>query len=119
MSPVAIDSYRFGSITIDGQNYKKDVIITGGKVVSPWWRREGHSLSPDDLDALIQTPPTVLIVGTGSFGAIKVPEATVGHLSSLGIEVRIMRTGKAVDEFNRLLAEHGPDMIAAALHLTC
>lgn len=114
-----IDSYRFGSITINGQTYDKDVIVMGDKVISPWRREDGHNLIPADLEAIIQNPPDILIVGTGNFGIMKVPADTIEHFSSLGIEVRAMRTGKAVDEFNRLLTEQGPDKVVAALHLTC
>ena len=116
---MAIDSYRFGNIIIDGQSYGKDVIITHDTVISPWWRKDGHSLIPADLEAIMQNPPSVLIVGTGNFGIMKVPQTTMEHLSSLGIEVRAMRTGKAVDEFNKLSSEQGRGKIAAALHLTC
>ena len=114
-----IDAYSFGSITIDGINYTKDVIITGSGILSLWWRADGHSLLPDDLQKVLKNPPAILIIGTGSFGVMKVPEKTLGFLREKGIEPRVMRTGKAVEEFNSLLKELGPDKVTAALHLTC
>ena len=72
-----IDSYRFGSITIDNQRYTKDVIITHDGVTSPWWRGEGHNLMPEDLAAVVAASPQVLVIGTGSFGVMKVPDGTL------------------------------------------
>lgn len=114
---MAIDSYSFGSITVDGQRYEKDVIITRDAVLSPWWRKDGHSLSPEDLTDIMKNPPAILVIGTGSFGVMKVPVSTLEHLNKKSIEPRVMRTSKAVDEFNRLVKE-GADVMAA-LHLTC
>jgi len=114
-----IDAYSFGLITIDGRQYTKDVIITSNGVLSPWWRRKGHSLDSGDLESIMNDPPQILVIGMGSFGVMKVPESTLEFLREKGIEARVMRTGKAVEEFNRLLSERGPDRIMAALHLTC
>ncbi|MEQ8191120.1 MAG: hypothetical protein ABRQ39_24360 [Candidatus Eremiobacterota bacterium] len=44
-----IDSYDFGTIKISGKTYKSDVIIYPDRVDGKWWRKEGHSLHPDDL----------------------------------------------------------------------
>jgi hypothetical protein len=114
-----IDSYSFGSITIDGKQYTKDVIISHSGVLCPWWRSEGHSLEHSDLESILKENPEILVIGTGSFGVMKVPEETLEFLKEKAIEPRVMRTGKAVEEFNRLLNELGPDKVMAALHLTC
>ena len=114
-----IDAYSFGSITIEGRQFKKDVVIGKNGVLSPWWRKEGHSLSPDDLESITSSPPEILIIGTGFFEAMKVPEETLKFLTDMGIEPRTMRTARAVKEFNRLLNEQSPDRVIAALHLTC
>ena len=60
-----IEKYSFGSITINGKEYTKDVIIFPDKVLSPWWREEGHSLSLKDLKDVIESAPNLLIIGTG------------------------------------------------------
>ena len=114
-----IDAYSFGSITVDGKKFTKDVIIGKDGVRAPWWRKEGHSLSPEDLERVLASAPEVLVIGTGSFGVMNVPENTLGFLRSRDIEPRVMRTGRAVDEFNDLLRERGPDKVMAALHITC
>ena len=114
-----IVAYSFGSITIDGAQYTKDVIIGPSGVLSPWWRSDGHNLSPDDLESILPSPPEILVIGTGSFGVMKVPKETIKFLEDKSIEPRVMRTGKAVEEFNTLLKKLGPEKVMAALHLTC
>lgn len=114
-----VEAYSFGSITVDGEKFTKDVIIGRAGVLSPWWRREGHSLDPEDLESVTASTPEVLVIGTGSFGVMKVPDDTMEFLRSRDIEPRVMRTGRAVEEFNDLLKKRGPDKVMAALHLTC
>ena len=60
---MAIDDYAFGRITIDGQSYTSDVIVLADGVRDGWWRKEGHSLAIEDLDAVAAAAPAVLVVG--------------------------------------------------------
>jgi hypothetical protein len=112
-----IDHYSFGHIDIEGRSYDADVIIFPDHVQERWWRREGHRLAQEDLDAVLAERPEVLVVGTGYYGRMEVPEKTLDSLRTAGVEVRIAKTGDAVDEFNRLQKEYA--RIVAALHLTC
>ena len=113
-----VDSYAFGRITIEGQAYAKDVLILPGRGVrSPWWREAGHNLTPADLREVLADPPQTLVIGTGYYGNMAVPEATLQALRERGIEPVVARTGEAVAEFNRL--QQSSARIAAALHLTC
>ena len=112
-----IERYAFGKITVEGQTYTKDVIICPRKVESPWWRREGHRLAVSDLDAILQACPAVLVVGTGYFGRMRVPQETLDFLESRGIRVHVAETNDAVALFNRLQEECADTV--AALHLTC
>ncbi len=112
-----IDSYEFGSITIDGKMYTSDVVIYPGRVDAAWWRKEGHRLQPADLADVVNARPGIVVVGTGYAGVMAVPEATKNFLTSKGIDVRVARTGKAVDTFNTL--QGGNKVVIAALHITC
>jgi hypothetical protein len=111
-----ITLYSFGKITINGGTYTSDVIIYPDRVDSSWWRKEGHNLQIADLAGVIKANPQVLVIGKGFFGMMKVPEETVHHLESKGIEVHAARTGKAVEIFNSLQTVK---KVIAALHLTC
>ena len=111
-----IEHYSFGSITIDGKTYTSDVIIYPGRVDSSWWRTEGHNLRIEDLRGVIEAKPEILVVGTGAYGVMKVPNETVSYLESNGIEVHAEKTDKAVDLYKQLQTK---GTIIAALHLTC
>jgi hypothetical protein len=112
-----IDSYQFGEIVIDGVSYTSDCIIIGGRVQANWWRKEGHSLSIDDLQMVISAKPTVLVVGCGASGFMKVEPKTRELLQQHNIQLEALDTQKAVQRFNEL-TRTGVN-VAAALHLTC
>lgn len=114
---MTVEAYDFGQILIDGKPYRSDVVIWPDRVDCPWWRAEGHSLVPDDLPEVLASPPAQLIIGTGFYGRLQVPDETLATLQELGIQVRIAETRLAVAELNRL-REDGADVVAA-LHLTC
>ena len=111
-----IDSYRFGEIVIDGQVYRKDVIIFPDRVLANWRRAEGHSLRLADLDTVLESPPNVLVLGQGAYGRMAVPEAVQRQLEDYGIEIYAQPTKAACDLYNRL---KGSGTVVAALHLTC
>jgi len=112
-----IRDYTFGRIDIDGTVYTSDVIVYPEHVQSHWRRQEGHSLSVDDLADVLRDPPQVLVIGTGHDGVLQVPAETLAALRTRGIEPRVMKTGEAVAELNRLQREAA--RVAAVLHLTC
>lgn len=111
-----IDTYSFGSISIDGKKYTADVLVYPDRVDARWWRKEGHRLDPADLQAALAAQPEVLIVGTGFYGAMKVPPETAEFVRQQGVELVAARTGEAVQTYNALSPSQ---RVVAALHLTC
>ena len=111
-----ISHYSFGRIVIDGHTYTSDLIIYPDRVNPSWWRKEGHLLQIEDLADIMIAKPSVLIIGTGAYGIMKVPGKTLEYLNSKGVEVHIHDTKKAV-EFYNMIASKKPAI--AALHLTC
>ncbi len=111
-----IEHYSFGRINIDNKMYTSDVIIYPERVNSSWWRKEGHNLQVVDLTDVINAKPQVVVIGTGASGVMVVPGETISHLESMGIEVHVARTEKAVELFNKLQKDK---IVIAALHLTC
>jgi hypothetical protein len=112
-----IESYSFGRITIDGQTYSKDVIILPDRVWDGWWREEGHALSVADLDVALEANPDLLVVGSGSFGLMKVSPETRAEVNARGIELHVAKTKKATQLYNTF-ARRGARVVAA-LHLSC
>lgn len=111
-----VESYSFGNIVIDGRRYSSDVIVTGGEV-HPWWRKQGHRLSIEDLEKVIESKPEHLVIGTGSAGLMIVPESISSQLKKLGIRVYCEKTARAVEIYNELLKSG--KTTAFAVHLTC
>lgn len=116
MSAPKIESYRFGHIVIDGEAHSNDVIILPGRVIGDWWRKEGHALHTEDLDAVFEANPSTLVVGQGANGRMRVPSQTRQALEDAGIDVVAAKTDRAVEEYNQ---RREVDDVAAALHLTC
>jgi hypothetical protein len=111
-----IDSYSFGRIVIDGKEFTHDLIIYPDHIDSGWWRKDGHKLQIGDLSEILEVEPRLLIVGTGAYGSMEVPEETLKFLESKGIRVVVDKTLEAVNTFNDLQGQEG---VVAALHLTC
>ena len=110
-----IDEYQFGHIVIDGEEQTRDVITLPGRLVTNWWRRDGHSLVLADLDEVIDELPEHLVVGSGAYGRMHPDPAALEDLRRRGIEVEIFETAEAVKRYGDL----NPRSTAAALHLTC
>lgn len=112
-----ITHYDFGKLQIGGRYYTSDLIILPDAIRDHWWREEGHSLHANDLSEVVAARPEVVVIGTGYYGRMQVPGATVAFLEDRGIRVRAMKSREAVEEFNRLQRESA--RVVAALHLTC
>jgi len=114
---VRITTYKFGHIELDGKAYDRDLIITPEGVCPNWWRKQGHSLAPEDLDRVISAKPEIVVIGQGYSSCMDVPDETIDFLKGQGVEVIVMDTTSAVAEFNRLFSEG--KRVVAAFHLTC
>lgn len=110
-----IEGYRFGHVVIDGDEQTRDVIVLPDRVVTNWWRADGHRLVLSDLDDVLEELPGHLLVGTGAYGQMRPESETLEELRNRGIEVESFPTDEAV----RRYAELDPRHTAAALHLTC
>jgi hypothetical protein len=110
-----LTDYSFGSLTVDGEQHSKDLIVLPHRVVPDWWRREGHSLAMEDFEEVIDELPDRLILGCGAHARLEPPPAVLDELRARGVEVETMPTVDAVRRYGEL----DPERTAAALHLTC
>jgi hypothetical protein len=110
-----LEDYSFGRLTVDGQEHTRDVIVLPDRVVSDWWRREGHSLAIEDLHEVLDQLPTRLVLGVGAHGRLRPDPALIAELGRRGVQVECLSTDAAVRRYGEL-DERGT---AAALHLTC
>ena len=112
-----IDAYRFGRMEVGGTVYESDLLVFPERVQPEWWRKTGHRLDIEDLGTVRAYGPDVVVVGTGAYGVMEVPDATRARLRDDGIRLVVERTADAVKHFNRLLA--GGVRVVGAFHLTC
>ena len=117
MHAMHIDAYSFGSITVDGKIYKRDVIVFPQTVRPDWWRKEGHSLAMEDLDEVIAFEPDILVVGIGALGIMRIPSSTKSAIEKQGIRLFGQKTADAVDLFNEHIGQG--EKVVGAFHLTC
>ena len=110
-----IGGYRFGHVEIDGQAFDFDVIVLPERIVSDWWRKDGHSLCLDDLRDVLDELPRHLVVGSGHDARMRPEAGALRELEARGIEVEVLPTEMAIRRFDEL----DPRTTAAALHLTC
>lgn len=112
-----IAEYRFGSMRIGEVEYNADLKIIGGKVVPSWWRKEGHSVTVEDVGDILEARPEVLVVGMGEPGKMIVSRELKKSLEDASILLIEEPTAKAVAIFNDLLGRG--KKVAGAFHLTC
>ena len=112
-----INSYSFGSMTIDGVKYSKDVIIfPDGRIHNPWWRDQGHTLALNDLDELLLAKPEVIVAGTGAMGFMQPTAELTNFLAQHDIEFIAQLTSRAVETYNQM---SGNRKVGGCFHLTC
>lgn len=70
-----------------------------------------------DLAEIMAAEPEILVVGTGYYGRMAIPDETRRYLQARRVRLHDAHSGKAVQQFNRLQRESA--RIVAALHLTC
>jgi len=116
-----ISEYSFGKLVFEGKPYTRDLIILhsqlGTRVLSNWWRKEGHYLQVEDLKEVWDFSPEYLVVGTGAYGVMKVDPRVIDEASSKGIKLESYPTSQAVERFNELYSQG--KKVAGAFHLTC
>jgi hypothetical protein len=110
-----LSDYSFGRVVVDGKAETFDLIVLPNRVVTNWWRREGHSLAMEDLADVEDELPEKLILGIGAHGRLQPPRAVLDELERRGIDVEVLRTEDAVRRYGELDERR----TAAALHLTC
>ena len=113
-----IESYSPGRVAVDGVELHRDVIVLPDRVLTEWWRRDGHSLAMEDLDDVLEDLPERLILGCGYSSQLQPEPAVIEALAARGVRVEALPTDQAVERFQELEARN-PAAVAAALHLTC
>ncbi|XP_075583992.1 mth938 domain-containing protein isoform X3 [Pelecanus crispus] len=86
---------------------------------SPWRCLLQHSpgVQPADLEEVVKKGVKTVVIGRGMSEALQVPRATVDYLKKNGIDVLVLQTEKAVEEYNALAAQGV--RVGGVFHSTC
>ena len=109
--------YSFGRIIVDGQTCNNDIKIVSGRLVSNWWRKSGHTVEIEDVQDVIDSDSTILVIGKGQPGYMRVTESLREHLEKNDIELIVEQTSDAIQTFNRLI--QAGKQVSAGFHVGC
>src|SRR6266487_3468264 len=116
-----IQSTEFGSITIDGRAYQRDVIIRlNGKVekrkkaLSKEVYSTSHIISLEEAKQVYEEGAERLIVGSGQSGMVKLSDEAVQYFKRKGCKVELMPTPVAIRAWNE-----AKGAVIGLFHITC
>ena len=116
-----IDRTAFGSITIEGALYQRDVMIRlDGKVKKRKKRLSkavygtSHIISLDEARHIYQKGAERLIVGAGQYGLVELSGEAAGYLEQQGCRVDLMPTKEAIRVWNQ-----SEGAVIGLFHVTC
>ncbi len=109
-----INSFRFGSLTVDRKKYKDDMVIHWDGEIYP--RESSHTFSKGELIDLLLKGPEIIIVGTGTADLVKIEKDVEKTARSKNIELIVKKTPEAIEEFNKISKNK---KVIAVIHVTC
>ncbi len=116
-----IDRTMFGSITIDGEMYERDVIIRlGGKVkkrkkkLSKAVYGTSHTISLDEAKYVYQKGARRLILGGGQYGMVHLSDEAAAYLRKKECRVDLLPMKKAIKAWNE-----AEGAVIGLFHVTC
>jgi len=119
---IKIDSVRWGEIEVDGQEFRQVLIIKDQVFERDSEKLHqlfdtSHKIGDWEVEELFKDNPEVIIIGTGWAGVLNVSEELKAKSEKLQIGLRVLRTPKAVEEYNKLRGEG--KRVNALIHTTC
>ena len=116
-----IDRTMFGSVTIEGEIYKRDVIIRlNGKIkkrkkkLSKAVYGTSHTISQDEAKHVYQKGAGRLIIGAGQYGLVELSDEAAGYFERRDCQVDLLPMKKAIKVWNKA---EGP--VIGLFHVTC
>lgn len=112
---LAITSYSFGKMIVDGKTYTNELQILPNGTVKKWSPNDPHYILPADIEEIVSSSIKTLIIGNGANGEAAIPDETIKFIKAKSITVHIMNTHEAVKLFN----ESSKEAMGAIFHLNC
>lgn len=116
-----IDRTMFGSITVDGQIFERDIIIRlSGKVkkrkkkLSSAVYGTSHTISLEEAKHVYQKGAERLVVGAGQYGLVELSEEAAEYLDERGCQVDLLPMKGAIKAWNE-----AEGAAIGLFHVTC
>ena len=116
-----IDDTRFGAITIEGDEFARDVIIRlSGQVekrkkkLSKAIYGTSHTISLDEARHVYEKGAEQLIIGTGQYGLVALSDEAAGYLAEQDCRVELLPTPEAMRAWNEAQGQ-----VIGLFHVTC
>jgi hypothetical protein len=114
---VNIDSYEFGSITIDGKAFHEDVIVFWDGEVKEVKTKARHVFGLQEFKKVMEKRPELIIVGTGYSGLCKVSDEVKKKVGIKDLRLIELPSEEATKKFNEAFRQK--KKVSAFIHLTC
>jgi hypothetical protein len=116
-----IGKTRFGSITVEGKEYRHDLLVRpNGEVLaranelSKAVYGTSHVISLAEAEHVYQEGVERLIVGTGRFGLTRLSEEADEYLRGRGCRVDLYRNRRAIEAWNQ-----AEGAVIGLFHVSC
>jgi hypothetical protein len=116
-----IDRTMFGSVTVGGETYDRDIIIRlSGKVkkrkkkLSKAIYGTSHVISLDEAKHVYQKGAERLVVGAGQYGMVELSDEAAEYLRERGCEVDLLPMKEALRAWNE-----AEGAVIGLFHVTC
>ena len=116
-----INATGFGSITVDGESYEYDIIISlEGKVkkrkkkLSKSIYGSSHTISLPEIEYVYQENADGMVIGSGQYGVARLSKEASDYLSGKRCRVVLKNTPEALQEWNRTKGNW-----IGLFHITC
>ncbi len=116
------ENFSFGSITIDGKTYDRDVVVDRGEIKKRKKKpskkfREKYGHTPVSIDEEIPWKCDCLVIGTGTEGALPIMEEVKEEAHQRKVKLLVLPTAEALRELGKMLDNN--EKTNAILHVTC
>ncbi len=113
---------KWGKITSNNDEYH-DVLISNGIIEERDYNKlknklgTAHKIGNWETSKLFTGDPEIIIIGIGYFGAVEIPSELEKQTKENSIELKILKSPKAVKEYNSLISDGRK--VNALIHSTC
>lgn len=116
-----IDTFKFGSIVVDGKKYRRDLLFLPDGVVKQrkggFWIFGDHNIKREEIEQLFQAGAEVALVGIGTSSKARVSDEAKKYVAEANLDVSILSSTDAVGKWNQM--QDQGKKVAALIHITC